>query len=140
LYDYTNVDTAAPWRLMAGDYTRFGENVELVKEADDCYVIMGHGEELTLRFPADAFGPLPEGRRRTFILKTDSFCKDMDLHTAHGDTVCPLPFHAMSGYPYRSDEHYPDNRKTREYRRQYNTRRVLVQPVEPVGPPGERRR
>ena len=30
---------------------------QLLDAADDCFVIMGHGEELTLRFAADAFGP-----------------------------------------------------------------------------------
>jgi len=124
LYDYQNVDRSAGWKLMAGDYTRFGEVGPLVDAADDCYVIMGRGEELTLRFPAAAFRPVPKGQRRTFLLKTDSFCKDMDLYTAHGDTVEPLPFHAMSGYPYSNGEVYPDNEKTREYRRRYNTRRV----------------
>jgi cytochrome c-type biogenesis protein CcmH/NrfG len=124
LYDYSNLDTAATWKWMAGGYTRFGEVAPLLQEADDCYVIMGRGEELTLRFPAEAFGPVPQGRRRTFILKTDSYCKDMDLYTAYPDTVGPLPFHAMSGYPYGPHEHYPDTKRTREYRRRYNTRRV----------------
>ena len=72
---------------------------------------MGHGEELTLRFAADAFGPVPEGCRRSFLLKTDSYCKDMDLYTAFPDTLEPLPFHGMSGYPYRPDERYPDTAK-----------------------------
>ena len=98
---------------------------ELLHAADDCFVIMGHGEEVTLRFAADAFGPVPEGSRRTFILKTDSFCKDMDLYTAHPNTVEPLPFHDMSGYPYSPDEHYPDNEKTRRYIESFNTRRVM---------------
>ena len=124
LYDYGNVDPAAAWKLMAGQYTRYGEVAELLQEADDCYAIMGRGEEITLRFPVDAFGPLPQDHRRSFILKTDSFCKDMDLYTAHPDTVGPLPFHAMSGYPYGPNEHYPDNDTTREYRRRFNTRRV----------------
>lgn len=124
LYDYANVDTAVAWKLMDGDYTRFGEVAELLQAADDCFVIMGRGEEVTLRFPAGAFGPVPPGCRRTFILKTDSYCKDMDLCTAYPDTVGPLPFHAMSGYPYGPGESYPDNEQTREYRRRYNTRQV----------------
>ena len=124
LSDYDNIDTALPWKLMAGQYTRFGEVAPLVGQADDCFVIMGRGEELTLRFPADAFGPVPTGRQRTFILKTDSFCKDMDLYTAWPDTVEPLPFHGMSTYPYGPNERYPDTEKTRAYRRQFNTRRV----------------
>ncbi|KKL14915.1 hypothetical protein LCGC14_2510890, partial [marine sediment metagenome] len=124
LYDYSNIDRAVAWKLMEGHYTRYGEVAELLDEADDCFVIMGRGEEITLRFPADALGPVGEGYRRSFILKTDSYCKDMDLCTAHPDTVRPLPFHAMSGYPYGPDEHYPDNEKTRQYRRRFNTRVV----------------
>ncbi|HYW78668.1 MAG TPA: hypothetical protein VE890_03790, partial [Thermoguttaceae bacterium] len=124
LYDYGNIDRAMAWKLMQGQYTRYGEVAELLDRADDCFVIFGRGEELTLRFPADQFGPIPDGCRRTFILKTDSYCKDMDLCTAYPESVEPLPFHAMSGYPYRPDEHYPDNEQTRQYRRQFNTRMV----------------
>ena len=85
---------------------------------------MGHGEEITLRFAVDDFGPVPEGCVRSFLLKTDSYCKDMDLYTAFPDTVEPLPFHGMSGYPYESHEHYPDTEATRHYRREYNTRHI----------------
>jgi len=124
LYDYDNVDGAVAWKIMQGDYTRYGPVGELLHAADDCYVIMGRGEELTLCFAADAFRPTPEGCRRTFILKTDSFCKDMDLYSAHPDTVEPLPFHSMSNYPYGPAESYPDDEKQRHYREQFNTRRV----------------
>jgi len=124
LYDYHNLDRYVIWKSMAGDYTRFGEVAELLKETDDCYVIMGPGEEVTLRFPAAAFGPVPPGKSRTFLLKTDSYCKDMDAHTAYPGTVGPLPFHGMSGYPYRSDERYPDNAKTGAYRTKFNTRTI----------------
>jgi tetratricopeptide (TPR) repeat protein len=122
LCDYNNIERTVGWKLMSGHYTRFGEVKELLDAADDCFVIMGHGEELTLRFAADAFGPVPEGCRRSFLLKTDSYCKDMDLYTAFPDTLEPLPFHGMSGYPYRPDEHYPDTEQTRAYRERYNTR------------------
>jgi hypothetical protein len=124
LYDYDNVDPWSSWKLMPGDYTRYGDVRELLLDADDCYVIMGHGEEITLRFPVEAFGPVPEGRRRSFLLKADGYCKDMDLYTAASDHVEPLPFHAMTRYPYGPDEAYPDTAKTRAYRRKYNTRRV----------------
>jgi hypothetical protein len=124
LCDYDQVERNVGWKLMAGSYTRFGEVGELLQAADDCFVIMGHGEELTLRFPTDAFGPVPEGCRRTFLLKTDSYCKDMDLYTAFPTTVEPLPFHGMSTYPYGPDERYPENDQTRTYRRQFNTRTI----------------
>lgn len=133
LYDYTNVDRTACWKLMEGDYTRFGRVDELLDAPDDRFVIMGPGDEVTLRFPADAFGPVPEGYRRSFLLKTDTFCKGMNLMAAHPDSVEPLPFHAMSGYPYGEDEQYPDNAATGEYRRRYNTRRVRTR-AGSVGP------
>lgn len=78
-----------------------------------------------MRFDASAFGPVPEGYRRSFLLKTHSYCKDMDLHTAYPDTVEPLPFQGMSGYPYGPDESYPDTPKTRQYLENFNTRQVL---------------
>ena len=86
---------------------------------------MGPGEELTLKFSADAFGPVPAGYRRSFIFKSDSFCKDMDLYSAHPDTVEPLPFHGMSTYPYPQTETYPDTEKHRQYQEQFNTRQIL---------------
>ncbi|MHC4394228.1 MAG: CRTAC1 family protein [Planctomycetota bacterium] len=124
LYDYGNVDRAVAWKIMSGSFTRFGEVTELLDEADDCYVIMGRGEELTLRFSAGSFDLAPPGYCRSFILKTDSFCKDMDLYSAHPDTVEPLPFHNMSNYPYKANEHYPDDGKRRSYQRRFNTRQV----------------
>ena len=65
---------------------------------------------------------MPSGYQRTFLLKSDSFCKDMDLYTGGGAQVEPLPFHAMKGYPYSEDERYPDHEAARRYRQQYNTR------------------
>ena len=132
LYDYGSVDRAVAWKIMKGNYTRYGEVAELLGKADDCYVIMGRGDELTLRFSADAFGPVPAGRRRSFILKTDSFCKDMDLYSAYPDTVEPLPFHSQSNYPYGADEKYPDSQQHQEYRQRFNTRQVLGSGTTPL--------
>ena len=124
LCDYHNLDHNVAWKLMAGDYTRFGDVRPLLDKTDDCFVIMGHGEEITLRFAVDDVGSIPPGFTRSFILKTDSYCKDMDLYTAYPETVEPLPFHGMSGYPYGAGEQYPDNDKTRPYRDTWNTRRI----------------
>lgn len=126
LYDYDSVDRAIAWKIMGGNYTRYGEVSELLEEAEDCYVIMGRGEELTLRFSADAFSPIQNGYRRSFILKTDSFCKDMDLYSAYPDTVEPLPFHSMSNYPYGQNEKYPNDEKHREYQKRFNTRWIEI--------------
>ena len=124
LYDYDNIDRTVPWKIMRGNFTRFGDVTTLLDEADDCFVIMGRGDELTLRFSADSFTPVPPGYNRTFILKADSFCKDMDYCSAYPDTVKPLPFHDMSNYPYRDDEHYPDDEKRQTYQEDYNIRSI----------------
>jgi hypothetical protein len=124
LYDYGQVDRAIPWKTMRGEYTRYGDVTDLVRTADDCAVIMAPGEEVTLEFPAAGLGPVPRGRVRSFLLKTDSYCKDMDLYTAYPDTVEPLPFHRMSGYPYGPDQAYPQDALHRTYRETFNTRIV----------------
>ena len=128
LYDYHNVDSAGHWKVLEGDYTRFGEVGELLQQADNRFVIMARGDQITVRFDAEAFGSVPPGQERSFLLKTVSFCKDMDLATAYPDTVEPLPFHGMSRYPYGDDESYPDTEAIREYRRRYNTRRIRTSP------------
>jgi len=48
------------------------------------------------------------------------------LNTTYSQTVTPLPFHGMSGYPYGESEHYPDTRAHDEYRRTYNTRNASL--------------
>ena len=45
--------------------------------------------------------------RRTFLLYTVGFSKEMDLHSATPDVVEPIPFRAMSRYPYPQPERYP---------------------------------
>ncbi len=124
LYDYSQVDRAVPWKQMRGAYTRYGEVTDLVRRSDDRYVIMGPGEEVTLRFPASRLGPVSPGCVRSFILKTASYCKDMDLYTAYPDTVEPLPFRGMKGYPYGPDQAYPEDAVHREYQRKFNTRMI----------------
>ena len=123
-YDYDDLILEADWGTHAGSFTRFGEVGELLEVVDDRYVIMYHGDELTVRFDADALAPVAKGRTRSFMLYADGFGKDMDLHSAHSLTVTPLPFHAMSTYPYPADENYPQDAEHSEYVLNYNTRRV----------------
>ena len=88
-------------------------------------MILGAGDELTLRFPALSLPELPRGWKRDFLLFVDGWAKEAEANTAFGDTVEPLPFHAMSGYPYGADEHYPDTKPHRAYLRKYNVRPAL---------------
>jgi Tfp pilus assembly protein PilF len=128
IYDYGIMDRTFPFRNMAGDYTRFGTVTDLLKEVDDRYVIFGRGEEITLKFRAEGLPPLQRGWKRDFLFVSYGYCKDMDPNTAFPDTVAPLPFQGMSGYPYPEGEHYPDDPAHREYLRIYNTRKISGRP------------
>lgn len=121
LYDYGIMDPGYTFKYFAGEYTKFGNVTPLVQSADDEYVIMAHGEELTLRYDTAEFPPLPEGFERTWILYAAGWCKDMDPYTAFPNTVGPLPFRGMSGYPYGDGEEYPGGAGWRE---KWNTRKV----------------
>ena len=124
LYDYKQVTREHRWRDMEGLYTRYGDVTELVQATDDRFVIFGAGDEVTLRFDATAAPALPEGWRRDFLLRSVGYDKDGDLNTTYGQTVLPLPFAAMSGYPYGPEESYPDDEVHRRYQEKYNTRWV----------------
>ena len=121
-YHYDQLALEAPWGTHAGAFTRFGPVEELVADIDDRFVIMFHGDELTVEFAA--LPPPEAGLVRSFLLYADGFGKDMDLHSAHSLTVGPLPFHGMSSYPYPANEHYPQTSAHLEYLQEYNTRWV----------------
>jgi len=121
-FEYANWTSHAMWNQIPGLYTRYGDVRDLVLAPDDRFVIMGSGDELQLRFPATGLPPLPQGWRRDFLLLIDGWAKDSDANTAYSQTVEPLPFHAMSAYPYRATERYPDDEAHRAYRAEYNTR------------------
>jgi hypothetical protein len=64
------------------------------------------------------------GKARTFLLYSHGYSKEMNPRSASPDTVGPLPFRAMSGYPYPDGEAYPRSSLHREYLDGYNTRVV----------------
>ncbi len=103
-FDYDSVTVEPRWHDLFGLYTRFGDVTDLVAEGDDRYVIQNAGDEITLRFDAEAFPALPDGWTRTFLIYSDGWVKDGDLNTATGDRVVPLPSRALSGYPPSPEE------------------------------------
>ncbi|MDE2662249.1 MAG: FG-GAP-like repeat-containing protein [Gemmatimonadota bacterium] len=103
-FDYDSVTVEPRWHDLFGLYTRFGDVTDLVAEGDDRYVIQNAGDEITLRFDAEAFPALPEGWGRTFLIYSDGWVKDGDLNTATGDRVVPLPARTLSGYPPSPEE------------------------------------
>ena len=122
---YADVRPTSSWNPTPGLYTRYGDVKELLEDVDDRLAILGSGDELRLLFRADMLAPLRPGWKRDFILKVDGWAKDRDANTAYSQTVEPLPFHAMSAYPYSGAEHFPDDATHEEYRREYNTRPAL---------------
>ena len=122
-YEYGNLKQTAPWGSHSGSYTRFGDVTPLMREVDDRFAILFHGDELTVEF-RDTLPELSAGNSRTFLLYADGFGKDMDYHSAYSLSVEPLPFHGMSGYPYASNEEYPRSPENQAYRQEYNTRRI----------------
>ena len=121
-YDYQQVSTTMPWKTFVGRYTREGDVRPLVRSVDDMFVISRPGDEIALSFDAPALPPLESGWRRTFLLYAHGYSKEMNPRSASPDTVGPLPFRAMTKYPYGADEHYPDSAPYREYLEHYNTR------------------
>jgi hypothetical protein len=119
IYDYDRLDSW-PLTRLSGKMTRFGDVTAVLSATDDRFVIFGPGDELTARFDSTRLPPLPDGWKRSYVLKTWGFCKDVGPYTALGGKVEPLPFRAMSNYPYKEGEKHPDP----EYQRGWNTRQV----------------
>jgi hypothetical protein len=123
-YDYDRVSVITPWKMFVGRYTREGDVRDLVRRVDDMFVISRPGDEIALSFDATALPPLAAGWTRSFLLYAHGYSKEMNPRSASPDTVGPLPFRAMTKYPYGPDEHYPDTPAHREYLERYNTRVV----------------
>ena len=123
-FDYDTVTWSAPWKAFPGRYTRLGDVAELMHPGDDLFVFSRPGDEIALRFDARSLGPLPEGWKRTFLLYTDGFSKEMDINSATPDSLHPLPFHGMTRYPYGPEESFPLTTARAETMERYNTRVV----------------
>ena len=124
-YLYASVSPTTLWNPTPGNYTRYGDVRELLTTIDDRFAILGAGDQIDLRFPVDGLPPLPRGWRRDFLLMVDGWAKENEANTAFGGSVEPLPFHAMSGYPYGRGENYPAGKRHRAYLREYNVRPAL---------------
>jgi tetratricopeptide (TPR) repeat protein len=97
-YDYTHRSPFWDTRHMAGHYTALGPMTELVAAVDDATAIIGPGEEVHLEFNAE-LPSLPAGWRRRFVVESNGWAKDMDLYTAQGNTLGPLPSSGLASGP-----------------------------------------
>jgi Tfp pilus assembly protein PilF len=126
-FDYSEVTTGQKWRDLLGYYTRYGDVLPLLTEADDKYIIKNAGDETTIEFNAEDLPALPEGWKRDFLIHSVGWVKDGDLNTATGKMAGPLPFHGMTCYPYGPDESYPSDIEHQNYLKEYNTREVTAE-------------
>ena len=119
---YDDVSREPKWPSMHGQFTRWGDVKELLTERDDRLLVIGAGDEVTVSFQAPQ-KPLPPGWQRDFVLYNAGWEKDCNLLTVLGQTVEPLPFQAMTAYPWPTGQTVPASPSYREYLRQYQTRR-----------------
>ena len=132
-FDYSTVSFTSMWNPTPGLYTRYGPVETLLAEPDDRMVVMGSGDEIRMRFRPAELPPVPPGWKRDFLLLVDGWAKDADANTAFSQSVLPLPFHAMSRYPYPPGEHFPTDVAHAQYQREYLTRPALrlIRPLAP---------
>jgi hypothetical protein len=134
-FDFAHLEKEPRWNQHHGMLTRYGDVLPLLAQIDDEFALIGSGDAIDLRFDATTTPPKP-GMARTYLLFLDGWAKDADPNTMYSQTVEPLPFHAMSGYPYGPDEHYPDDEAHDNYQRKWNTRagrRLIGTLVVPAG-------
>ena len=120
-----------PGRSFPGRYTRAGDVRELLRRGDDMFVISRPGDEIALSFDAGALPPLPAGWR-AHVPPLHRRLQQGDGHQLRDPRhVGPLPFHAMSRYPYEPPEAYPLTAERRALIERYNTR-VVRDPLPPL--------
>ena len=112
------------WRDLIGYYTRYGDVRELLLRADDRYVIMNAGDEMSFRFPAQP--DPPGGWVRDYVIAGDGWIKDGDFNSTFSKTVLPLPYHAKDQYitpPGRLEDEWVYRRHPEDWQ-VYHTRYV----------------
>lgn len=121
-YSYEDASLTGPYSREIGGYTRFGDVKQLLRDVDDRFVILGSGEEIALEFDPSGLPALPPQWQRDYFFFADGYEKDMDFYAADANTVDPMPFHAMKGYP--PSDHYPSDPGHTNYQLEFNTRFV----------------
>jgi tetratricopeptide (TPR) repeat protein len=125
--DYNHLSSSKQiWRDLIGYYTRFGDVRELLKQADDRYVIMNAGDEMSFRFAAQP--PPAPGWVRDYVIVGDGWIKDGDYNSTFSKTVLPLPYHAKNEYitaPGRLEDEWVYRQHPEDWQN-YHTRYVTA--------------
>lgn len=116
-YDYSRVDPMI-YSSMEGNFTRYGDVLELLTARDDRMAVLGCGDECTLKFRVPP--PPPEGWTRDFLIYNVGWDKDCNPQNIYGKTVEPLPFQAMQSYP--PADVFPDDDPHQDYLKTFQTR------------------
>ena len=123
-YSYTHRSSTGPYARAAGNYTRYGNVLPLLKKEkpDDRFVVFSSGEGLKLDFDPRKLPALPAGWVRDYFFYANGFEKDLDFYAAHAFTVEPLPRHTLLPYPYPEGKDYPADAEHLRYQLEYNVR------------------
>jgi len=120
-YVYGKASPTGPYTRPAGAYTRYGDVLPLLTNVDDRLVVFGSGDEVALDFDPSKLPPLPTGWVRDYFYAARGYEKDMDFYAYDFDSVTPLPFRDMGGYPYPKKS-FPLDDLHLNYLLEYNTR------------------
>ena len=104
----------------SGAFTRYGDVLSLLQSADDKFVIGREADTVSLQFPVDT-SPVPNGMVRDYFVIASCWFKGKGLSYVPF-TVDPLPFQAMTSFPYPTTESYPLTASNKAYLQTSNTR------------------
>ncbi len=99
--------THSPFDHAPGPHTRYGDVTPLVAGADDRLVVLSGGDEVVVRFDPRTLPPPPEGWERDWVVTFIGYCKGADLNAAPTPATTPMPFRAMTAYPFKSWDERP---------------------------------
>ena len=121
VFVHDDVETSPRWADQVGMYTRYGDVSELLRTADDRYVVFRGGDAIRIAYDVSRLPPVPHGWQRDWLVVLDGWEKDGDENTVAGQTVEPLPFHGQDDSRYGEPQSEPA--ALRELREKWLTRR-----------------
>jgi hypothetical protein len=115
--------------ISSGAFTQYGDVLEILQDADDMYVIGRQGDQVNIQFSTANIAAIEPGMVRDYFFVVACWFKDPPGAWGYGFDfkVEPMPFSAMSGFPYPIQENYPYDALHLAYIQQYNTR-VIANP------------
>jgi hypothetical protein len=119
------------WETLSnssGAFTRYGDVTTILQEADDMYVVGRQGDQVNMQFSTANLTDPADGMERDYFFIVACWFKDPPGAWGYGFTftVDPMPFMAMSGFPYPTTESYPYDAAHLAYIQQYNNRVITT--------------